>query len=85
MSFGLVLIVAILRGTFRVPGDPSSKGNAIIAVPGIVRFGLKIAIFGASVYLLYDSTQVLAATIFGILILLLYIIAYERILWLPKQ
>lgn len=78
-SVGLVVGASFLWGTFRVPDDP---GKAPVAVPGIVRLLLEILFFGAAVVLLIDVDRSQAALIFGVVVVLDYLLAYDRVLWL---
>src|SRR4051794_24962957 len=39
--------LAIVWGTFAVPGDPSRSGNAPVRVPGWLRLVIELAVFGA--------------------------------------
>jgi len=82
LAFGIPILAAILWGTFRVPSDP---GKAPIAIPGILRLILELAIFVFAAWALYDSNFVTAAWLFGIIVSLHYISSYDRILWITKQ
>lgn len=81
-ALGVPLIAAALWGIFRVPNDP---GPAPRPVPGLVRLGLEIAYFAFSVWVLYDLGRPLLAAIFGALVVVHYVISYDRIQWLVKQ
>ena len=84
-SIGLVLLVAVLWGVFRVPGDPSSGGDVIIAVPGVFRLVIELFVFGGSAFLMRQSGKEQYAIFFVILVLIHYIVGYQRILWLLEQ
>ena len=81
-AIGVPLIAAALWGTFRVPGDP---GKAPVAVPGLVRLLLELAYFAGAVMAIYASGWVTLSNIFAIIILIHYIISYDRVVWLLKQ
>jgi hypothetical protein len=84
-SIGLFLLVAVFWGVFRVPGDPSSGGDVIIAVPGMVRLVIELLVFGGSAFLMYQSGREQYAYFFTVLVLIHYIVGYQRIQWLLEQ
>ena len=81
-TVGLPLGAAILWGTFRVPNDP---GKAPVAIPGWLRLLLEIAFFGSAGWALFASGQETWAYVFGGVVLLHYLVSYDRILWLTRQ
>ena len=88
---GLVLAVlvplglAVIWGVFNVPADPSRSGNAPVAVPGIVRLLIEIGVFGMAIWSLYDTGHLGLSAILGALVIIHYLISYDRILWLLSQ
>ena len=54
LAIGIPLLIALLWGTFRVPGDP---GKAPVAIPGALRLVLECAVFGFAVWALFDRVQ----------------------------
>jgi hypothetical protein len=82
LALAVPLIAAILWGAFRVPGDP---GNAPIAISGLVRLILELVFFGFSVWALYTMGKLNFAWALGIVLILHYLLSYDRILWLLKQ
>lgn len=78
----LPLAAAVVWGTFRVPGDP---GNAPVAVSGWVRLALELLFFGGAVWALAASKGAGWAAAFGAVVILHYLISYERIAWLIRQ
>jgi hypothetical protein len=82
LAFGLPIIAAALWGTFRVPGD---GGKPIIRVPGIIRLLIEAAFFGLSVWCLFDAGAKVTGWIFASVILIHYLISYDRIAWLLKK
>jgi hypothetical protein len=76
---------AVLWGVFAVPGDRSRSGDAPVPVPGILRLLLELLLFGFAAWCLYDAGLVLLANIFGIVVLVHYIISYDRIIWLLRK
>ena len=52
----LPIIAAVLWATFAVPNDPSRSGSAPVAVPGMLRLALELAIFALPALGLYLLT-----------------------------
>lgn len=82
LSIGAVVLLAALWGTFRVPGDP---GKVPVAVPGLVRLVLEMLFFTAATWAACVSVSARTGLIFGAIVLLHYLISYDRILWLLKH
>ncbi len=85
LAVGIPLIAAILWGIFAVPHDPSRSGTAPIAIPGILRLMLELAVFVLATWALYDVGVTKLSWILGIAIIIHYLASYDRILWLIKQ
>jgi hypothetical protein len=81
-TIGLPLVAAALWGVFRVNGDP---GKAPVPVPGILRLALEALIFGGAVWALYAAGQETWSLVFGVVIVLHYLISYDRVIWLLRQ
>ncbi|MGD8997950.1 MAG: YrdB family protein [Anaerolineae bacterium] len=85
LAIGAWLIAAVIWGTFRVPGDPSASGRAPVAVPGLVRLAIELALFGFAVWgLLSEGARTLGWALGGA-VLLHYLVSYDRIAWLLRQ
>ena len=88
--FGLILMIlvpllaAVAWGIFNVKGDPSRSGKAPVPVPGVVRLALELVIFVAASWALYTMNTTYG-WIFGLVVLVHYILSYDRILWLLKR
>ena len=82
LALGVPLVAAALWGTFRVPNDP---GSAPVAVPGMLRLALELALFASATWALYDAGYTRLSAIFGVVVLIHYVISYDRIVWLIKQ
>jgi hypothetical protein len=82
LAIGLPLLAAVLWGTFRVPNDP---GKAPVAVPGIVRLLLEAVYFAAATLALYAAGQQRWALIFGVIVVLHYLLSYDRVLRFLRQ
>lgn len=82
LALGVPLIAAALWGVFRVPDDP---GSAPVAVPGVVRLALELVFFGFATWALYDIGATNSSWVLGIVVVVHYIISYDRIRWLITQ
>jgi hypothetical protein len=76
---------AVLWGVFAVKGDPSRSGKAIVQTPGVIRLLLELALFGAATWMLLDLDYRRIALVFGIVVVLHYLLSFDRIAWLLKQ
>ena len=76
------IIVAVVWGTFAVPNDPSRSGGAPVPIPGAVRLLLEFLILGAAFWVMYTINLVFLGLVFGILVIIHYILAHKRIKWL---
>ena len=85
LALGIPIIVAVVWATFAVPNDPSRSGAAPIAVPGIVRLAIELAVFVLAMWMLYDLGYTRLSWILGIIVAIHYITSYDRILWLIAQ
>lgn len=84
-SIGLVILAAVVWGTFAVPNDPSRSGKAPVQVPGIVRLVIELLLFAAGVWAFTDAGQPVWGTVLGVFTILHYAISYDRIIWLLKN
>ena len=84
-SIGLVVLAAVIWGTFAVPDDPSRSGNAPVPVPGVVRLVIKLSLFTAGTWAFIAAGQPLWGAALGILAVIHYALSYDRIIWLLKQ
>ena len=82
LALGIPFIAAALWGIFRVPNDP---GPAPVAVPGVLRLALELAFFGLATWALYDIGATNLSWVLGIVVVVHYIISYDRIRWLITQ
>jgi hypothetical protein len=85
LVIGLPLLAATLWGVFRVPGDASASGKAVVAVPGWMRLLLELAFFSFATFCFFDAGLQNAGWVFGVAALIHYILSYDRILWLVKS
>jgi len=85
LAIGMPIILATIWGTFAVPGDPSRSGKTLIVTPGVLRFAIELSIFGFATWSLYDIGLNEISTAFGTIVLIHYIISYDRIKWLMSH
>jgi hypothetical protein len=85
LAIGIPVILAAIWGTFAVPEDPSRSGGAPIVTSGIVRLIIELAFFGIAVWALYDMGFIKISIALGIIVILHYILSYDRIIWLLSQ
>lgn len=78
----LPAVLAAIWGVFRVPNDP---GNAPVAVRGFVRLLVEFFVFGVAAFALFDLQMGAYAWVFIIVLVLHYILSYDRVIWLLKQ
>ena len=81
----LPLGFALLWGIFAVPNDPSRSGKTIIPTPGILRLILELSLFAAATWMMRDLDYSNVWWIFGGIVLIHYVLSYDRVLWLLKQ
>ena len=81
-GLGLPLLAAVLWGIFAVPGDPSRSGAAPIAVHGVIRLALELAVFAFAIWAIYDLGQTKLCWILTLIVTIHYFASYDRILWL---
>ncbi len=82
LAFGIPLVAAIAWATFRVPNDP---GPAPVAVPGIVRLILELALFASATWALYDAQGAAWSAVFCVAVIAHYIASYDRVLQLMRK
>lgn len=85
LAIGIPVIFAIIWGTFAVPDDPSRSGKAPIVTPGIIRLLIEIGFFASATWSIYDVDYNKVSLAFGTIVILHYIISYDRIKWLMSQ
>jgi hypothetical protein len=79
------VIIATIWGVFAVPSDPSRSGKTVVAVPGLVRLVIELAVFGFGTWCIYKTMPGNYALIFAVLVIFHYAISYDRIFWLLKR
>ena len=84
-AIGFPIIAAFLWGIFAVPDDPSRSGKAPVPTPGFIRLLIELMIFGLSSYCLIILGYNTLGILYIVIVVLHYVISYDRILWLVKQ
>jgi hypothetical protein len=85
LALGIPFLAAVIWGTFAVPDDPSRSGEARVPVPGIVRLILELGFFVAATWSLFAVGVTTLGWIYGIAVLIHYLISYDRVIWLVRQ
>jgi hypothetical protein len=81
-AIGAPLVVAVLWGVFAVPDDPSRSGKAPVAVPGIVRLLLELAVFGGGAAALFARGQWIPFGVFAAAVIVHHAGTVPRLRWL---
>jgi hypothetical protein len=82
---GFPILLAAMWGAFNVLNDPSRSGKAPVQVAGWIRLILELAFFSFACWALYDMKYQTIYQVFGAIVLIHYILSYDRIIWLLKQ
>ena len=82
LIIGIPLLAAVIWGTFNVLGDPSRSGEAPIQVAGILRLLIELSFFGIAAWMLYNLQYNRYAIIIICIVVLHYLVSYDRVLWL---
>lgn len=85
LGMGLPILMTIIWGTFAVPDDPSRSGKAPIPISGQLRLLIEFLFFGMAVWVLYDLQQAKLSYILGGIVIIHYLVSYDRITWLLSQ
>jgi len=84
IAIGLPLVLSVIWGVFNVPGDPSRSGAAPVAVPGVVRLLIEAAFFTFGAWALMSLGYRTFGGVFIIVVIVHYLVSFNRILWLLK-
>ena len=84
-SIGLVILAAVIWGTFAVPDDPSRSGSAPLPVPGVVRLVIELVLFAAGTWAFIASGQPMWGAALGLFTVIHYVLSYDRVIWLLKH
>lgn len=82
LVIALPLLIAGLWGTFRVPNDP---GVPPVRIPGVVRLVMEFGVFSAATLAFLDVGYQRAGVFLALVVVIHYVVSYDRVLWLVKQ
>jgi hypothetical protein len=85
LAIGLPIFLAIIWGTFAVTEDPGRSGKTLIATPGVIRLIIELGLFAIAAWSLYELGLTRLSLAFGIIVVLHYIISYDRVKWLISK
>jgi len=85
LGIGLPILMTIIWGTFAVPDDPSRSGKAPIPISGLLRLLIEFIFFALAVWVLYDLQQYKLSYILGGIVIIHYVVSYDRVSWLLSQ
>lgn len=85
LAIGIPLVFATIWGVFNVPDDPSRSGNAPVIVAGIVRLIIELTFFALATLAIYKVGFTKYSMVFGAIVVLHYVLSYDRIVWLLKN
>jgi len=85
LAIGIPIVLATIWGTFAVPNDPSRSGRAPVVTPGVIRLLIELGFFAFATWSLYDIGLNNASWALGIIVVLHYLISYDRVRWLLSQ
>ena len=81
----LPLMFALIWGVFAVKDDPSRSGKTVVPTSGLIRLIIELGLFGVATWMIFNLDFLKIGWIFGTVVLLNYVISYDRIVWLLKQ
>ena len=85
LAIGLPIIAATVWGVFNVPDDPSRSGVAPVVVPGVIRLAIELAFFALATWTLHDLNHTSLSWLLGTVVIIHYLVSYNRVIWLVKQ
>ena len=84
-AVGLPVLLAAVWGIFNVSDDPSRSGAAPVVTPGSIRLFIELAFFAFAVWVQYDMGNKKVSFTMMILVILHYMVSYDRIKWLMEN
>jgi len=85
LSIGVPFLLAAVWGVFAVPNDPSRSGKTVIETIGVIRLMLEFLFFILGTIAIYKLGYSKASLKFILVVLLHYMVSYDRVIWLIKQ
>jgi len=83
LAIAAPLAAAILWGVFRAE-EPIGPKKPPVTIPGWLRLALEFAFFGLAVWAFYASDRPTWGLVFALLILLHYLVSYDRVVRLTR-
>jgi hypothetical protein len=85
LAFVLPVLLAAVWGIFAVPDDPSRSGKTVVVTPGWIRLILEMAFFGFGAWAFYEKGYVWMSFVFIFVVLIHYLISFDRVKWLIRR
>ena len=85
LAIGLPLLMAVLWGGFRPPNEPHHPSHATIPVSGKVRLLIEALAFGGGAWGFFSTGATITAWIFVIIVIVHYLLSYDRVVWLLRH
>lgn len=85
LSIGLPILLGAIWGICAVPDDPSRSGQTVVETSGVIRLLIEFGIFTIATLAIYNNGQEKFSYIYATIVIIHYIISYDRILWLLEN
>lgn len=82
LAIGLPILLGVIWGIFAVPNDPSRSGQTVVVTSGVIRLAIELGIFTIATLVIYIQGQQKISYAFGVIVIIHYLISYDRIIWL---
>lgn len=88
IRWGLAIFIPVTMAIpwtyINVAGDPAREGKALVPVSGIIRLIIEFLYFSVAIFSAYYVMGKTIALIFISLLIIHYLISYDRVLWLLR-
>ena len=85
LGIGLPILLGAIWGIFAVPDDPSRSGQTVVVTSGIIRLAIELGIFAVATLAIYNHGQQKFSYAFAIIVVIHYLMSYDRIIWLVSN
>lgn len=85
LAIGFTLFSMVLWGVFRTRGEPAGRADPPIAIPGLARLMLELALVGIAAYGVWTEGSRAAAETLLTVFALHYAVTWNRVAWLIRQ
>ena len=82
LAIGLPILFAAIWAIFAVPNDPSRSGQTVIVTSGIIRLVIELGIFTLATLAMYNNGDSKLYIFFAVIVIIHYLVSYDRIIWL---